>query len=168
MDIQLILPIISERSDLIRSDRNSKPSFFLRLPRLSFPSQKSNRCLLYPILDPPVLGSLEARIIGLHLGHHTHHHIITLLMTGKPRVSRCILEFHRSDVSPKGLRIGRPSKRSSGLVAFIEGRTLQDPWSSAPELANEITGEFGIEISRTCTFPITTDSFIFFVKDAED
>jgi hypothetical protein len=69
---------------------------------------------------PPVFESVEAKIIELHFGHHAHDQTVALLRAGKPLVSRCIREFHCSDVIPNALTIGRPSKRSSELVAFIE------------------------------------------------
>jgi transposase len=92
---------------------------------------------------------VEAQIIELHLRHYTQDLIVATLKTGKPRVSRCIKEFHRSGVIPGALRIGRPSKRSSDLVAFVEARTLQSPSMSSSALSDEIATEFGVHVSRT-------------------
>jgi hypothetical protein len=37
----------------------------------SFPLQKSNRRLPYPMAESPLLDSVEAKIIELHIDHHT-------------------------------------------------------------------------------------------------
>jgi hypothetical protein len=67
---------------------------------LDFPfcPQKSNHRLLYPITEPPVIDSVEAKITAPHLGHHTQDQIVALLRTGKPRLPRCHGEFHRFGV----------------------------------------------------------------------
>jgi hypothetical protein len=96
---------------------------------------------VYPMARPPILDVVEAKPIKLHLGHHAQDQIVALLRTGKPRASRCIQESHRCDAVPKVLKIGRPSKRSSELVAITEVRALQDLWVLAPELATEVTSE---------------------------
>jgi hypothetical protein len=57
--------------------------------------------------------------------------------------------FRQTALIPDALRIGRPSKRSNDLAAFIEARTLQNPSLSGPNLANEIATEFGLNVSRT-------------------
>jgi hypothetical protein len=58
-------------------------------------------------------------------------------------------QFHQTTLIPKALKIGRPSKRSNDLTAFIEARTLQDLSLSGPNLANESATEFGVNVSRT-------------------
>jgi hypothetical protein len=63
--------------------------------------------------------SVEAQVIELHLRHYTQDQIIATLRTGKPRISRCIREFHQSGVVPESLRLERPNKRSSDLMTFV-------------------------------------------------
>jgi hypothetical protein len=98
--------------------------------------------------EPTMTTTVEAQIIELHLRHYTQDLIVATLKTGKPRVSRCIKEFHRSEVIPGPLRIGRPRKRSSDLIAFVEARMLQSPSMSSSALSDEIATEFGVHLSR--------------------
>jgi transposase len=93
--------------------------------------------------------SVDAQIVELHLRHYTQELIVATLKTGKPRVSRCIREFHQSGVIPSALRIDRPSNRSSDLIAFVEARTLQSPSMSSSALSDEIATEFDVHLSRT-------------------
>jgi hypothetical protein len=63
--------------------------------------------------------SIEAKIIELYLRHCTQDEIAMILKTGHTRVSRAIHEFGISGIIPDTLRIGRPQKTTSELVAFI-------------------------------------------------
>jgi hypothetical protein len=81
--------------------------------------------------EAPFFEWVEAKNIELHLGHHTQDQIVPLLKTGKPWLSRCTQEFHRSGIIPNALGIGLPLKGSSELVTFIEACTLEGACASA-------------------------------------
>jgi transposase len=66
--------------------------------------------------------STEAKIIELYLRHCTQDEIAMILKTGDTRVSTAIREFKASGIIPNRLRVGRPQKATSELVAFIEAR----------------------------------------------
>jgi hypothetical protein len=56
--------------------------------------------VFYPVVKSSMSDSLEAKIIELHLRHYTHDEIIAVLETGKPRLSRCIRQFHQTALIP--------------------------------------------------------------------
>jgi hypothetical protein len=50
--------------------------------------------------------SVEQQIIQLYFRHFPRDQIVTMLKTGDPRASRCIREFRRTGIIPKGYASG--------------------------------------------------------------
>jgi transposase len=93
--------------------------------------------------------SVEARVIDLHLRHHTQDEIDAALHTSKTRVSRSVRHLHEIALIPNALRVGRPSKVTGELASYIEARTIQTPSTSGESLSVEISEHFGVSLSRT-------------------
>jgi hypothetical protein len=79
---------------------------------------------------------MESFWIELYLRHCTQDEIAMILKTGHTRVSRAIREFKISGIIHDTLRIGRPQRATSELAAFIEARTIQQPWLAATRLSD--------------------------------
>jgi hypothetical protein len=73
-----------------------------------------------------VSSSSEGKMTELHLCHYPQPEIVAALKTDRHRVSRRIQEFHRLSLIPEAVRSGRPCKRPTDVIVFIETRTLQN------------------------------------------
>jgi hypothetical protein len=138
--------------------RNSRLKFSYVYHDFSFPLQKSNRRLMYTMAEPPFLDLVEAKIIELHLGHHTQDQIVAFLRTRKPRVSRCIRAFHRSGVIPNALRIGGPSKNymnsppSSRRLLCTAGGYRRQNWSLKSQISSGLRFLRQSPPTRSCSW----------------
>jgi transposase len=93
--------------------------------------------------------SIESNIIALHLTQVSYTEIEGRIHVGQMRISRTSRQFYQFGIVPDALRIGRPRKIQSDLIAFIEARTLRKPSVSGVELSREIEEQFGVPVSRT-------------------
>jgi transposase len=81
---------------------------------------------------------MQARVIELHLRHHTQDEIAAALRSSKTRVSRLIRHFHETGLIPNALRGGRPSKITGELASYVEARIIQTPSISGESLFGDL------------------------------
>jgi hypothetical protein len=82
--------------------------------------------------------SVEARVIELHLRHHTQDEIAAALRPSKTPVSRSIPHFYEIGLIKNALRGGRPSQIRGELASYLEARIIQTPSISGESLFGDL------------------------------
>jgi hypothetical protein len=92
--------------------------------------------------------SLEAKIVELYRRRSKQNEITAGLHTNRSCISRSVRHFHETGLIPDALRIGHPSKVTSELTRYIEGRTIQEPLISGKSIIRGHFRRSGVWLSR--------------------